>query len=192
VFVGSQELEPGPGWPYGDFMTQWAAKPTATAKEVGQMLVNTYVASYKGGSNGTEDVTFSAFDMEAMPKFTEAVKNFGLALSKVSSSEKKKVTQVFNSAQSFTYNDYVDFGDALGLLQKAGVSSLDTGVYTSLTGAAKSLIFASGQNNRPKASGLSFWAPSDAATYKQWSDKYNSLQFEAATQWSEALKYLNQ
>jgi len=31
VYVGSQEVEPGAGWPYGDFLKLWTAKPTATA-----------------------------------------------------------------------------------------------------------------------------------------------------------------
>ncbi|HUP56181.1 MAG TPA: clostripain-related cysteine peptidase, partial [Bdellovibrionota bacterium] len=59
VFLGSQDLEPGEGWHYGDFLTLWAAKPAASAHEVSQMLVSSYVASYSGGSNGRQNVTLS-------------------------------------------------------------------------------------------------------------------------------------
>jgi hypothetical protein len=192
VYVGSQDLEPGPGWPYGDFLTAWTSNPAASPTDVAQALVKTYIASYEGGSNGTEDVTFSAYNLDALPKFTDAVKSLGTALGKLSKTEKKKVTQAFTDSQSFTYADYVDFGDMVGLLQKASVSTLDTGMYSTLSDATKSLVIANGQNNRPKATGLSIWAPADQSTYTKWADKYGALKFEAATQWSETLKYLLQ
>jgi hypothetical protein len=192
VYAGSQDLEPGAGWPYGDFLLAWTANPTAAPADVAGMLVKTYVKSYQGGSNGTDNVTFSAYNLDALSKLTDAVKSLGLAIQKLSKTEKAKVTQAITSSVSFTYPDYIDFGDLLGNLQQASVSTLDTNMVTSLQNAMSSFVITNGQNNETKASGLSIWAPSDQATYSKWADKYAGLKFEAETQWSEALKYLVQ
>jgi len=192
VYVGSQEVEPGAGWPYGDFMKMWAAKPTATAAEVGQMLTQTYVASYKGGSNGSDSVTFSAFDMSQLGTLDTSVKMFGDAILKLSKTEKAKIVKAFSSAQSYTYGDYIDFGDALSLLEKAGVSTMDAGFYTTARAAEKAFVIANDQTGYAKATGLSIWGPSDKSTYGQYSALYADLQFQAATHWGDALKFLFQ
>ena len=69
---------------------------------------------------------------------------------------------------------------------------MDSGMYSTLNDAAKSFVIFNAQNNYPKATGLSIWAPSDSATYQKWAAEYGGLKFESATQWSEALKYLVQ
>jgi hypothetical protein len=192
VYVGSQEVEPGAGWPYGDFMQMWAANPSATPQQIGQMLVKAYVASYKGGSNGTDNVTFSAFDMAYLPQIDAAVKSMGAAVQKLSSTEKAKVATAFSNTQSYTMPDYVDFGDLLGVLQQASISTMDAGMYTSAKAAEKQFVIASDQNGYDKATGLSIWGPSDKSTYSQYADLYSVLQFQLATQWGDALKYLFQ
>ncbi|MEK7690151.1 MAG: clostripain-related cysteine peptidase, partial [Bdellovibrionota bacterium] len=45
IFLGAQELEPGPGWPYDTFLARLTAKPVADAKEASKMLVEEFVIS---------------------------------------------------------------------------------------------------------------------------------------------------
>lgn len=192
VFLGSQDLEPGAGWPYGDFLTLWAAKPTASAREVSTMLVTSYVESYQGGSNGRENVTLSSYDLEYLPKLITAVKDFGGAVQKVDKSERKKVVQAMKDSQSYFYEDYIDLGDLVTNLQKGAITTLDTNALAEVNTAAKGFLVSNAQSGFPKATGISMWAPADMATYKKFATLYNDLQFQTQTSWGEALKYLLQ
>ena len=62
IYAGSEEEEPGAGWPYDALLAKWNAMDSASAADVGKILTHEYVASYKdGGENQPADVTFSAF-----------------------------------------------------------------------------------------------------------------------------------
>jgi hypothetical protein len=54
MMVGSQEVEPGDGWPYDKVLAALAAKPDMTPEQLGRQIVEKYAASY-----GTENVTQS-------------------------------------------------------------------------------------------------------------------------------------
>ncbi len=72
--VGSEETEPGEGWPYDGLLSRWSALPTASASDVAKILTTEYVKSYQGGSQGKSEVTFSAFDLSKLNKVSFAVK----------------------------------------------------------------------------------------------------------------------
>ena len=59
VMVGSEEVEPGEGWPYDTILATLAAKPTTTPAELGTTIVARYLASY-GANSG---VTQAALDL---------------------------------------------------------------------------------------------------------------------------------
>ena len=58
--VGSEQLEPGAGWPYNTILRDVAANPTMTPKELANTIVTRYGNSYSGG------VTQSAVDVAAL------------------------------------------------------------------------------------------------------------------------------
>jgi hypothetical protein len=47
IVVGSEETEPGAGWDYAALLRGLAAAPTMGAKELGQLAVTSYIASYQ-------------------------------------------------------------------------------------------------------------------------------------------------
>jgi len=192
VFLGSQDLEPGAGWPYGDFLTLWTAKPTATPAEVSQMLVTSYVDSYKGGSNGRDNVTLSSFNLSYLDGLNKAVKDFGVALQKVDKGERKKVVAAIQASQSYFYDDYIDLGDLMANLKKGAITTLDTSMMTAVADASKNFVITSGQNGFPKATGISIWAPADMKTYSKFAPLYGELEFQARTGWQDTLKTLLQ
>lgn len=67
VMVGSEELEPGYGWNYTDWIEQLVANPSLTAKDVGKVLVNSYEKSYGPG----EAITLSALDLNHIKALAE-------------------------------------------------------------------------------------------------------------------------
>jgi len=43
-----------------------------------------------------------------------------------------------------------------------------------------------------KAKGVSIWLPTSADTFNSYSSAYKAMQFDRATHWSDALKYILQ
>lgn len=189
VFVGSQELEPGKGWPYDGLLSRWTARPGATARDVGKYLVEEYVKSYQGGSQGNDQVTLSAFDLTQMPGFNAWVKELGEKLSKLDASERAKVVSAARGSINFTYDDYVDLMDFVSNVQKAGISTLDSDLYRRGSQSFDQFVYANGVTaSYARAKGLSLWIPQDMSTYNRYIDLYRQLGFQAETGWADSLR----
>jgi len=74
-FAGSQEVEPGEGWPYTTFLAGLVDHPSMDGGGVAKLLSREYKAAYSGGVYGQKTVTFSAWDLSKMTSFYDAVKN---------------------------------------------------------------------------------------------------------------------
>ena len=70
VLVGSEELEPGAGWPYATILGDLATRPAMAPAELGATVVRRYVASYR---HGAENATQSAIDLGQVGDLVEAV-----------------------------------------------------------------------------------------------------------------------
>ena len=68
VVVGSQELEPGAGWCYERILGDLAGQPAMTARELGKIVVDRYVASYRG-QRSEWPVTQAALDTAKLETF---------------------------------------------------------------------------------------------------------------------------
>ena len=70
VMVGSEDLEPGDGWNYQDWLKRLVAKPDMDAAALGKTLVASYRRVYR-----TKDptVTLSAIDLSNMTSLAELV-----------------------------------------------------------------------------------------------------------------------
>lgn len=54
VMVGSEELEPGTGWDYSDWLPRLVADPTMNAEALGKVLVESYAKTYGPNSAQTQ------------------------------------------------------------------------------------------------------------------------------------------
>ncbi len=63
VYIASEEVAPADGMPYDSILAKLAAKPSIGEKEFSAAIIEDYVRSYKGGSQGWSNCTFSAFDL---------------------------------------------------------------------------------------------------------------------------------
>ena len=77
VLVGSEELEPGAGWPYAVILGDLASKPTLGPEELGATIVRHYVEAYE--ATGL-DATQSAIDLDQLDDLVDAVDALALAL----------------------------------------------------------------------------------------------------------------
>lgn len=188
VYAGSEEVEPGAGWPYAEFLKRWAASPKVSAAEVSKILADEYVKSYTGGS---WQVNFSAFDMSKIGAVITSVKALGAQLQTLDKAARQKVVGAASKAISFEYSDYVDLGDFVNELENT--RTLDSGLLAGVRDATDEFVIANRYTPKfAKAKGAAIWLPTSQYTLKAYGDRYKALQFDSLTGWGSTLAYLLQ
>lgn len=80
VMVGSEELEPGSGWQYDDWLRALTANPAMDAPSLGKVLVQSYEKRYTTPGRVLPDTTLSAIDLSKAGPLADAVSAFSDAL----------------------------------------------------------------------------------------------------------------
>lgn len=206
-FIGSEELEPGAGWPYDKLLADWENKHDISAAGIAKALVNDYIASYQKTRNDDEDddyhyrekVTLSAFDLSKLPALDQSFKILNEEIRKLDKSDAAKVLNVAsNKTQSFDYGEegYRDLIDFITKLELQNISGLQkTSLENVLTNAKQLVIANQASHNMPGADGISIWMPLRLDELKSHgsddlANRYEALTFNQNTQWEETLTYL--
>jgi hypothetical protein len=186
TFVGSEEVEPGEGWPYHLFLQRWEKNPHATSAEVGTYLVEAYNEFYL--SRGTDGATLSALDMSQIPALTESIGVLKKSL--MERTDFSVIKTASEKSSRYASYDYVDLNDVL--------ENLATGLTTSDAAAtpiadvqkqiAKTVI--SAKSTGIKEAGVAIWWPTSKWEYSEYSARYKGLLFDKAAGWSEFLEKL--
>jgi len=185
-FAGSEETEPGAGWPYGPFFKQLMKNPTWDGGQAAKALAHEYKAAYSGGVYGTQEVTFAAWDLSQMKGLIDAVKTLGRELAILGSSDLKVAANAVSATQAFALADYRDLGDFVENLGKQSLrlsgKSLDD-VRASL----KNLVLESDvTTSYAKAHGVAVWLPS-SGDWTTYGSRYSKLSFNQQTGWATFL-----
>lgn len=189
IFVGSQDLEPAEGWPYDYLLARWAADPTVGPRDVARILVEEFVRSYRGGSQGTNEVTLSAFDLTRTDRLHAAMRDFGAALRALPLAERVKVRRAAQLAIDFFYADYRDLLDFVAQLEAQAPVGLDPLAVAELRAAAGEYVIANGVTpGFARATGAAFWLPPLRSSLQQRVARYEGLVFDRETGWSGALR----
>lgn len=189
-FVASEEVEPGAGWPYDAFLSRWYAASNPTPRDVGRFLVEEYIASYQGGSNGRQEVVLSALDLSQVANLGREMNTLGGLLVKLNADQARKVREAMSYTQSFTYSDYLDLGHFSVQLEKLRFLSLD-GALKRVRAAVQKVAYANGVTSGYSDSmGLSFWMPRDSYTLSNYIERFNKLRWGQMTQWGQTLTQL--
>jgi hypothetical protein len=188
-FAGSQDLEPGEGWPYSEFLRKWQAQPQLDAAGISKLLSKEFVAAYSGGIYGHSSVTFSAFDMKALPKYKAAFAKVSRELAGLKNSELKRIKAMATETKYFFYDEYRDMQDFLSKIENMGY--LSNSSINDLKSAHGDLVIANDQNQDQSTWGLSIWLPTSASTFNKFWPRYKDLNFNKATDWGIFLLKLN-
>lgn len=191
IFVGSQDLEPGEGWPYREFLEAVTANPQADAAAVARMLTQAFFDSYQeGGSNPQSDVTMSAWDMSRWQEFTAAARAFSQAMTQLPRSEKNSIKRAIRASQNFYESDYRDLIDFLNQTEQAGVSATVHASLDTLRAATRNLVIMSLASEYYRgAFGVSIWLPTSPTVFTNFQDRYRRLAFDQAAEWSNLLAW---
>ena len=184
--VGSQETEPGEGWPYEPFLAKWAKQPTMTPAQVSALLSREYKASYNGGVYGKKpNTTFSAVDLSKTADLYKSITMLGRSFMNLDLQQVKQLRSTVAQAVSFTYGDYVDLGDLLVKLKSSSFATKLSGL-TETESALKNYVIAVDNNSAfTKAKGLSVWFPLFDSGDMQ---RYDNLKSSQETGWNNAIR----
>lgn len=190
-FAGSQEVEPAAGWPYTELLSRWEATPNATAEDVAKILTEEYVKSYQGGSSGTREVTFSAFDLSKLTALNQAVSDLGNNIKTLSIADRQKFLTTAKTIQTFADQDYGDLIDLTKKLKEADIQGLSPDVISNVANSAKQFVIAnSTTTSYQNATGLSIWIPTSHWILNNYIKRYKGLKFNEHTRWGDALEVL--
>jgi hypothetical protein len=185
--VGSEEVEPGDGWPYDGVLNELAASPDLTPRDAAKQFVQKYMESYRGD----ETVTQSAVDVSRVESVAEATSAFADACVPLveSSTQFGTFSKAVKNAQRFRMKDFADLGDLCARIgsSDAPPSARDAAasVRDALFGAAP-FVIASGQKGAGVAS-----ATGAAVYFPIVGDvqvAYDQLDFGHDTAWGNLIK----
>ncbi|MNL21783.1 Clostripain family protein [compost metagenome] len=188
-FLGSQDNEPGEGWPYAHFLRQWAPKvDQLSAKEVAQLHAKEYLTAYSpGGVYRTSEVTMSAFDLSKISAYESAIRGVSTYLQGLNSADLTKARQAVSATKQFGYASFYDIVDYLSQLEKKGLSNPS---FSALRQAHHDFVIANEQNQDQNTYGVSVWIAT-GYSYKSDAARYNALEFNKNSQWGSFLNILN-
>ena len=188
VVVGSQEIEPGDGWPYDRILAELAANPDMDAEALGRCIVPAYVDYYR--RLGASGVTQSALRTAGLGPVCEATSSLAdVMLSLLDGNALLgKLTKVQRSVQGFTDREYVDLRDLAALISqndkrgKAGKAA--AGLIRAFDPATTPIITEEHLGSAMgRATGLSIYLPS----LRGMSKLYATLDFAHDFRWSAFL-----
>lgn len=191
--TGSQEVEPGEGWPYHRVLAKLVNQPEISPEELSILIVKEFAQYYREEFPGTS-VTQSAISMSKMSDSLNTFDNLAKALTigGTPSSKRRLAFSAMRTAQKFSDPDYFDL---LDLVKSFSQTTTDQ----SIKDAAQQMIEHMSQSETPilanevvgdsvsKASGLSIYYPA-----RTLSPLYQNLLFAKNTHWCEYLTGLIQ
>jgi Clostripain family len=106
VTVGSEEVEPGDGWPYDAILSDLVSNPKMTAQELAVLIVQKYLVSYGADS----DVTQAACDLGKCGDLAGAMDKLAKALIPGFSDPtvRSAIFEARDQVQEYDVEDYVD------------------------------------------------------------------------------------
>jgi len=187
--VGSEEVEPGDGWPYDRILSKLIKKPTMKPNELATIIVNEYIASYPANAG----VTQSACDLSKSGVLANTVNQLADTLSSHLADGVAQATIVVCRLQTQSYEspDYVDLYDFCDLLEGKSESDDIRAACSAVKNAIQrdGVIIRSGYKGKKveHSNGLSIYFPE-----KKISSLYATLDFTKKTSWGKFLqKYIS-
>ena len=194
VFVGSQELVPGPGFNYTTILSALTANSTMNATQLGTTIVNRYGQHYASRTVWNDndiDETLSAINLGGMKNLSNALSQFATTFMKSSTLSDRSLLET-HRANSGTFGDVSGYRDLGTLLSRV---ANDIGITASIRTAAQTALNAynsailgnySSINGRGTGLSINFQQRRTASTanYNNWSPS-----FAADTTWDEFLSW---
>jgi cysteine peptidase C11 family protein len=179
--VGSEELEPGKGWPY-TLDVDSLKVPKITSMELVKNLVKNYRKFYNLKTERNQwPITQSAIDLSTLDKVAASVNGFGSALSSTLPDSMPLISRIREQVQSYAaaadYDDYCDLADFADLC-KNNIDDKKVKQFASetISNLKKAVMAEAHLGDEVKHShGLTIWLPETESKYRNNRKAYELL-----------------
>jgi hypothetical protein len=179
ILVGSQQTEPGDGWPYDKVLAAVKSKPTNRA--IATQIVNDYIRYYK--DRGESGVTQSAILLAKTESVIADLHDLGLQLQKAlrddthAAANRAKIRRLRVEMQTFDFADYVDL---IQMATKIANATELTPIKRAAKALSKSAALCVIHSEKyggsvSSATGISVWFPAERRLYYEFRGKYLAL-----------------
>lgn len=178
---GSEEEEPGEGWPYDTILKALTARPAMAPAELAKLIVSRYMASYQP----RDGVTLAASSLAAIGPLADAVNRLGRVLLPLTRDARARtaIITLRSQVQEYTapYDQYCDLGDLCDLLARRVKDSGLAHACRAVQATAGRVVIATGAKGAKVAHshGLSIYFPK-----KSVSRQYATLDFAKRGGWA--------
>ena len=184
-FVGSQQLEPGLGWPYDKILSALVKNPAMSPMDLSKEIVTDYRASYPKNI----EITMAAYDLSKYDALTKAVSSFVSEFTTLKKTIRTKFLDAMKSTIFFYIDQYRDLGDFLREAQKiATKNQISLKTLPGVQDKIRDFVIANeASSDYSRASGAGIWIPTTPDTIVDYGDRYQELQFNLDTHWLNAI-----
>jgi hypothetical protein len=193
--VGSEETEPGAGWPYNTMLKKLSETPNIAPANLAKLITQYYGEYYEKNGNPINDksATQSALDLNQIQPVANSVNELAKILIKNIGRIAGQVTLARDKAQKFTeYPEYIDLISFLNELFKwlpDDQREVKDAVNKTLTVLNQNSFIVANTTwglNVKRASGISIYFPSA----EQYLNDYRDLEFSKKYDWNQFLEAL--
>ncbi len=181
--VGSEEVEPGTGWPYDTILGSLAKNPKMKPQDLSALIVDKYLDAY----SPTSGVTMAACDLSKAESLATAVAGLGSALTGCLSDTAscQHIQSARNKVQCYEVRDNIDLVDFCSLLAETGVSDPIASACKNVIDAAKGYVIKQGYKGTQveNSNGVAMYFPLQPV-----SPLYPGLELSKKTGWDAFLK----
>ncbi|MDZ7290475.1 MAG: clostripain-related cysteine peptidase [candidate division KSB1 bacterium] len=183
--VGSEETEPGAGWPYDLQLAPLKANPNMTAATLARTIVQKYGDFYRN-SNG-DNQTQSAFDLSQLNAVITGVNDFANAIIN-DNSVWSQAREAFANANNFNENQHRDlYHFADGVAARVSNTAI-TNAANSLKNAISNLVIENyAESEHGSSRGVAIYFPPASAFDPKYASGVTQVDFPKDTQWDEFL-----
>ncbi len=182
-FIGSEDIEPGDGWPYDRWLPLLAKDTAMKPEELCRLVVDSYTDSY-----GDRPTTLSAVRQDTIPALAESIDSVACALIDHSESKKRPIV-TFEGLPWYTplQPDFVDLGAFLESIQRKYPKEVREAAKTAHA-MLQLAIVANRSHELLQGQGLSIYpgGGNDDRDYRA-----GIIQFARDTRWDEMLRELD-
>lgn len=186
IVVGSQQTEPGDGWPYDKVLRQ--GKRAETVEGFADGIVSEYINDYR--NLGVANVTQSAVRTAETQAVVEAVHELGNLFVQNIGQLRGEIGSIRISAQTFQMADYVDLTHFCELVAMNINNPQIGSAANAVISAVSACVLAKGKFGSAieNANGLSIWFPASPWLYFNYRAKYMELNCNSsAFAWTDFL-----
>lgn len=188
LMVGSEESEPGDGWPYDYILSKLTKNPDMSAAELAAVIVNDYIQFYKD-QNFFGSITQSAFNLDKVDQVINPLNALAGVLMSTMPDSAHHMWKAQRQSANFFYKtlwDISHFCEALTMFASPEITAAAEALRTELVPGPENFMLAEAHSGSrvEKVGGLSIYLPPLVDINRF----YSELEFAKQTRWPELLR----